>query len=539
MFEADPQNPGYGYITQPDGLVGYGAAPSATPAAPSMPSGSTEMPPRAAAVLAKRDAVLPPGNGLALAGTTSSRSVQKGLAPEVLDPILASNTASAEASAAGVEEAGRLKSDRAAQTAMGNSAASYGRYTTSEADRRQAKQNAEISRLNEMALTAQKDPDVDPDKFISSMSTGKKIGMTILAALNGAFKGMVGQQGNDVMDILDQRVKQDIDAQKEQIASGRLRRGNMIAYFRDQGMRLESAEKAAEAMSYAMLDRMQQSEAERINSPEALEQSKLLGNQIRAQAEQRNNDLKLQLGTDRVTTQSSETRARPAAAGPQDLLKIVRDKKLLRQELKDNYMSGGMSEQDAEAAMRQYDEKGITISGKTTAQAAKDLETQFKNQKDLDTRRRQYSVEDRELADEETAMAASAQALGGSYDKATGELTLPDDLTGFGAGAFVSNIPGSEAKAAREAIVNLTDVKQRYRSGAAAPVAEVENFKKMTSGDNFYGLDEESVKNAMLTSAASLQARRQAAMLGAGEDVLADWERQKQSLPTAIESEDR
>ena len=264
----------------------------------------------AAELAAKRDAVLGPAMA-----TTTSTTTQSAVPGSVLNPVMARGTARAESQAGAIEQAGEARAGRQEESAMADTAAAFGRQQMAEQQRQEAMQRAEIARQNELALSLQKDPSIDPDRFIRSMSTGQSIGTVLLGALNGAFKGLVGQQGNDVLDILQRRVAQDIDSQKEQIASGRVRRGNLIQYFRDQGLREAAAEKAAEATSWAMLDRMLQAEQKRIGAGEHRTEAGVLAEAVRAQAEQRNDELKLSLGTPRSTT-TVQTAPMTGGGGP-------------------------------------------------------------------------------------------------------------------------------------------------------------------------------------------------------------------------------
>lgn len=172
---------------------------------------------------------------------------------------------------------------------------------------------------------------------------------------------------------------------------------------------------------------------------------------------------------------------------------------------------------------------GITEDKRGDSKPVTEQDQQVK--KDVDTRRHTYSEEDRELADEEQAMVSALEAIGGSYDPETGNVVVPEDMKGAGVGAAARGIPFTDASYAAEALSNLADVKQRQRSGAAAPVAEELKLRKIAGGANAY--DETSVKNALEQMAGSLYARRKASMAGAGEDVLASYRKESDKLPKA------
>jgi hypothetical protein len=289
------------------------AAPTSPAPAPAAPAPATPTrTPAVDAVLQKRDQVMAP---LETVQSTFNRSVQKGLAPGQLAPILASNTASAEKQAQGIEAAGAARTQRQEQSAMAETGQAFGRQTMAIQDRDQAQQRAEIARQNELALSLQKDPELDPDRFVRNLGTGGGIAAVILSALSGGFNAASGRGGNDALDVLQKRIDADLMAQKEQIASGRIRRGNLIAYFQQQGLRDDAAAKAAEATIWAMADRMAAAEQSRIAAPEHKESAQLLADQLRAQTAAKNQELQLTLGTDRTTESSSTVKARPQAAG--------------------------------------------------------------------------------------------------------------------------------------------------------------------------------------------------------------------------------
>lgn len=300
---------------------------AAPPAAPTLPAaappvaGVAEPPartPAVDAVLAKRDQVMAP---LDTVQSTYNRSTQRGLSQAQLAPVLGANTAAAEKQATGIEQAGANRTQRQEQAAMAETGQAFGRQTMAVDAKAQADQRAEIARQNELAMSLQKDPELDPDRFIRNLGTGGQIGAVILAALSGGFNAAGGRGGNDALAVLQKRIDTDLMAQKEQIASGRIRRGNLIAYFQNQGLREEAASKAAEATIWAMADRMAAAEQSRIQAPEHKEQAQLLADQLRAQTAAKNGELQLTLGTDRTTESSSTVKARPAGASPESALK--------------------------------------------------------------------------------------------------------------------------------------------------------------------------------------------------------------------------
>jgi hypothetical protein len=339
--------------------AGGSVAPATAPLtpAPSAPIVSPGARPTAASVLAKRDAVMGP---LQLASGSQAKSVQRGVAPDVLDPILQSNTDATEKLASSIEQTGAAKSQRILDTATAGRDTALSEAGAAKTDAAQNRQNAEINRLNKLAISAQTDPQIDPDRYVKNMSTGKSIGMILLAAINGAFKGVVGQQGNDVMDLFRARVDRDIAAQKEQIASGRIRRGNIIQSMTDQGLSLEAAAKAAEALAYAKLERVAQLEGERATAPEAKEQAALIAQQMRAETERANNETRLAIGTDRTTEQVTQGFAAPKPAGGGDNAKKIKEALELDKTLEER----GYTKEQRQAAITAM---GLPVAGGKSA----------------------------------------------------------------------------------------------------------------------------------------------------------------------------
>lgn len=326
-------------------------APMATPAAPASPGG----PPTAASLMAKRDAVLGP---MVTTGSSTTTQRTPGISAAVLDPIMAGNTARTDAMANTVRQAGNDAATRKEEMADRDIYLSQGRQATADAAREDAAQRAEIARKNELALSLQKDAEIDPDRFVKNMSTGQQIATTVLAALNGGFKGMVGQSGNDVMDILSKRIDADIASQKEQVASGRVRRGNLVAYFQNQGLREEAAVKAAEATSWAMVDRMVAAEREKIGAGQDRTTADVMAEQLKMKTAERNDELKLTLGTDRTTTSTTTQRERLAPAGemkPGDLSKAADDMKGARDI--EQMKKSGLTEPEYQKQSTEFSEK--------------------------------------------------------------------------------------------------------------------------------------------------------------------------------------
>lgn len=248
------------------------------------------------------------------------QTVNKGMPAGSVDAAMAGANAAEDAYAKGAEGAALANADRR----MASNVQSREDAQQLEQDARQQeamrRQRAEIARLNEGAIAAQQDPDVDPRRLIDSMSTGTKIVTVLLSALGGAA-GAVTRTGNGAMQALNKAIDADIMAQKEQIASGRIRRGNIVDYFRRQGMSDDAAADAAHGVALANVERMAQLEAAALDTEQARGQAALIGEQLKASREGRNAELKLKLEGQQGT---SSTFARPqpvSGPGAADVLK--------------------------------------------------------------------------------------------------------------------------------------------------------------------------------------------------------------------------
>jgi hypothetical protein len=279
-------------------------APPTSPAAPVAAKGTGA----GAALVSKL-------NQLPIAQTSTSTSVQKGRdAGKVEGEIGALRTAD-EALDTTVRENAAKADERAATAAQGEQALAIGSmgrdFQTAEAQRLKAEAvEAELSMLR-----GEKDADVNPDRIMQNMSTGKKLGMTLLAALSGAFASLAGQPGkNTFLDAIDARIQEDIANQKEQIASGRLRRNNLISSLQQKGATAEQAQLAAESRYYGAAADWARSRIREQNLQGAqLEQANLQIAQLDQQRAARDAQLR-QTTEDKVSSQSNVVRAPPAPA---------------------------------------------------------------------------------------------------------------------------------------------------------------------------------------------------------------------------------
>lgn len=256
----------------PDARVASNAAGSAAlgpppdPAAPASPAaqlvaktsqvaaGASAIPAAAAAPPAK-----PAGAGAALVGklgqlpvaqTSTSTSVQKGRDAGKVETEIGSlrkADAGLDTQMRAGAESGDVRTQKAAEGEQALALGEYARNYTAEQQERQRKEQIE-SEIT--ALSGEKDADTNPTRLLDDMSTGKSMGMVLLAGIAGAFGNMHGEGRNPFLDAIDKRMDQDLQNQRDQIASGRLRRNNRIAYLQSQGADAKQAQAAYEARVY-------------------------------------------------------------------------------------------------------------------------------------------------------------------------------------------------------------------------------------------------------------------------------------------------
>lgn len=165
----------------------------------------------------------------------------------------------------------------AAREADRKVAESYGRQQTgltteyemtlgriNEAKQRQFAAEAEEKRLKE--TLAENERKLDPDRHMREMSGGKKLGMIILAALNGGFGAIIGDKENDVLNMVNAEIERDIDKQKREIDTGRVSISNDIAKFQKQGFDAKQAEELARDKADGALLKFLDLEAKRVGA---------------------------------------------------------------------------------------------------------------------------------------------------------------------------------------------------------------------------------------------------------------------------------
>lgn len=98
------------------------------------------------------------------------------------------------------------------------------------------KQNEDM----QAAISGEKDAVVDPNRVFDRMSTGKMVATTLLSTIFGALSAVGGKE-NTFLSTLNKAADDDIKSQEFEIQSGRITRGNRLAFYKSQGADLQQA----------------------------------------------------------------------------------------------------------------------------------------------------------------------------------------------------------------------------------------------------------------------------------------------------------
>jgi hypothetical protein len=224
--------------------------------------------------------------------------------------------------AGAVTQAGDQRAQRAETQAQHGAGQAVAGFFDAQAELAAAEAERKAVHEQQLKLETTPDPQVDPDRYVKSMSTGKDIGLIILGALNGAFRGLAGQGGNDVVDILNKRIDQDVEVQKTAAANGRADRTNKVAQLMERGHDLETAAKLAKVQAREYAAKLYEQEAAAAGAAEFREQAALDAAKIRATGAAEIRQL-VQSGESR--TQTTNTFARPAAGKAVDTGKAIKE----------------------------------------------------------------------------------------------------------------------------------------------------------------------------------------------------------------------
>lgn len=175
------------------------------------------------------------------------------------------------------------------------------------------------------------DKSFDPDRVVKNMSTGKRIGMILLAMLNGGFGAVIGQKNNGVIDALNLEIDRDIDRQKSEVANRKATLGNDYKRFLDMGLDAKQAEALARDKAEAAIFQMKDLEAKRVGAQgEYARQAEQLIAPIRVAWSQRRGDVMKETEAKVKRTQEvSKANEVPkvVAMTPQDVLAQLNVKK--------------------------------------------------------------------------------------------------------------------------------------------------------------------------------------------------------------------
>jgi hypothetical protein len=195
----------------------------------------------------------------------------------------------------------QIRSGNAAKDAAVDRA--YGAQISAMDAQRQAQlERAKIARkerddaAREMAVVQRElkanDKSFDPDRVVKNMSTGSRIGMIILATLNGAFGATIGQKSNGVIDALNLEIDRDIERQKNEVANRKATLGNDYKRFLDMGLDAKQAEALARDKAEAAIFQVKDLEAKRVGAKgEYARQAEQLIAPIRVAWSQRRGDV--------------------------------------------------------------------------------------------------------------------------------------------------------------------------------------------------------------------------------------------------------
>lgn len=492
------------------------------PSAPAPPAAAPTGPQKLVETISKAT-----GSGLPIAAvnTTRSRNVVRGRPDEAVDAQVQAEESVGTETDDALLGAGREK-DEAAANALDRqreAAAAKGERERTRMREAQAKRQAAIDEKTRLEAELKKnDESLDPERFINNMSTGKSIGMALLAALNGGFGAIIGQKENGVMRVLQDKIDADIDRQKQEIASGRIRIGNTINELMQRGMRLEDAEALARDRADAAVDLVAELEAKRLGiEGENLKQAQLLVQQRREQRAARRGDLLAQK-EDKIQEAESQVVHReapkPAGAGLDDLLKKV--------QLESAYMKLA---NDRTQQMNAYELSKRAFGTDEKGEPRRLLSPE-------ETKALQDKVAQVGPALAESAGAVSmtkvlVETLGGKLNETTGEITWPDDVQGVGPVDVHGGYTGGLTKGLRMAGLYRADIdkardaqealKQQVTSmitGANSSLKQDATFGSMVGGDFS---NEEQTKENVQNWARTLFASRKQHMARLGTEGMA------------------
>lgn len=346
------------------------------------------------------------------------------------------------------------------------------------------------------AALKKNDESLDPDRYIRTMTTGKQVGMAILAALNGAFGALIGQKENGVVAVLHRSIDADIDRQKQEIASGRIRMGNTIKELMDEGHDAKTAEMLARDRLGEAVDQKFELEIKRLGvTGEGERQAQLLVGQQREERAGKRGELLAQK-EDRIQEASSrvEQREQPkgdGSGGVEGLLKMAQYESAMMKLRNDKIAVADANELSAEIY-------GVNDKGQPNKLLNPDQVKEIKDKAN------HVGPALAETAGAVNMTKVLIEALGGKLDETTGKLTKPDDgdLLGAGpvdkAGGYLGILPPTapfvqagralnlyraDVDKARDAQAALKQFVTKQMTGANSSLGQDKTFGSMVGAD--------------------------------------------------------
>ncbi len=292
-----------------------------------------------------------------------------------------------------------------------------------------AKQDAQVEQLDAQLqrqaanrklsdTLLEKDPEVQPNRLIEQMSTGKQIGMVLLAALSGGFAAANGSKdpAAGALGVIQTAIDRDIAAQRAQIESGRIRRGNLISHYQQQGMDAKQAEAAARITIGNATAAQAEAQAQKLGAPAALENAQLLATKLRSDATAK--AVELDASTEARTVVNRQA-PQPVAAkplSPEDAYKLGQ---IRQQQL-----------EDLDAAEVAKVVSPVDADGRPRNLSVKRANEVVKGAQDLAVKLPRFEVAEQRMRQALAAMGAPPEA----YDAETGTIdwSKAKDLRGVG-----------------------------------------------------------------------------------------------------------
>lgn len=462
------------------------SSPSAPGAAPSKPQQLVDA---VSKVHAKAPAAdLPPISGTS---NTHNTAVVHGRPAAAVDADIA-----AREKAGGVVDEQLLTAGREKDTATDRALGAQGSAATLRAMREQTRidaakaerQKAVEDRARVQEALKKNDESLDPEHYMRTMSTGKRVSMTILAALNGAFGALIGQKGNGVIDVLNKSIDADIDRQKQEIASGRIRMGNDIQEFINQGHDAKTAEALARDRLDAAVDQVTEIEAKRLGIAGENEKNAQLfvAQRQEARAAQRGELLAQKESKIQESDSAVVERSVPKPTnGIEQLLQIAQLESANLKLNNDRIASADATELSGE--LYGTDENGRPLKLMNPDQV-----------KEVKDKVAQVGPALAETAGAVNMTKALVEALGGKLDETTGKITKPEggDLKGVGPvdkrGGYTGAITAvpralglyrADIDRARDAQNALKEYVTKQMTGANSNLRQDQTFGSMVGGD--------------------------------------------------------